>query len=580
MGWPYEFLTLNQAEKQARRQSLGRYAVYAQVSAIAPIFVFLLYRLGSWLVGTAIPRRGTYSAVPTVPDSPVLKQRRQSVAGSWASAVRKVAWWLGDDILFLGQSWGQRDEMIVGIGWATWLILLCVLGTGKDYLHLTKRFGIIATSQFPLQYLLALKSLNPIAFLFRSSHEQVNRWHRVLGRIIYFLLILHACFYLNFYFRQGILTQRIVHLVPALGLVAFIGMVLLNSTALLVVRQYSYRVFFITHLIVALALPPIIFFHARHAGIYMIEALLVFFVDLTKRKIDTITAPATLELIPGTDLIKIVASIPPQKVNRFREHPGAHIYLSIPAAARPASSLFSAAYLIFEFAFNPFTVAAVDEESKELTLVARRHNGPMTRTLGHLANGGVTNTKIPLSIDGPYGGAMRFPNLAGSRFDRILLVAGGVGATFILPLYRSVLSENPTSRVQMVWAVRGAGDATWPMSGTANSILDDDNIHLFLTGDLFNASSEAAGFDDEREAIEMRQVHEQHRNLSVHTASQRCRRPDLQKIVDDLFRQGVEDRVAVLVCGPDEMARELRSYVAVWVYKGRDVWWHNESFAW
>ncbi|KAI1075998.1 ferric reductase like transmembrane component [Whalleya microplaca] len=579
MGWPYEFLTLDQAEKHARRQSLDRYAAYAQLSAVVPVIVFLLYRLGAWLVRTAIPQRGAYSAVPSVPDSPVLKQQRQSAVGSWARAARRAAWWLGDDIRFLGQNWGQRDQMIVGIGWTMWLILLCVLGTGKDYLHLTKRFGIIATSQFPLQYLLSLKSLNPIAFAFRSSHEQVNRWHRVLGRIVYFLLILHACFYLNFYIQEGILSERLVRLVPVLGLVAFFGMVLLNSTAISFIRQYSYRVFFITHLVVALALPPIIFIHARHAGLYMAEALLVFFVDIVKRKIDTIVASTTLELIPGTDLIKIVASIPSQKISRFREHPAAHIYLSIPAAARPTSSPLSAAYLVFEFAFNPFTVAAVDEESKELILVARRHKGPMTRTLGHFANGGVTSMDIPLSIDGPYGCTKRFPNLAGSRFDRILLVAGGVGATFILPLYRAILSENSAARVQMVWAVRGAGDATWPVSETAKSILDDDNVHLFLTGDIFEATGEAAGSSDGSEAIELSQVH-QHQRSKKHVSTQSRRRPDLQKIVDDLFRQGMEDRVAVLVCGPEEMARELRAAVGVWVHKGRDIWWHNESFAW
>ncbi len=71
-----------------------------------------------------------------------------------------------------------------------------------DYLHLTKRFGAIAVSQFPIQYLLALKSLNPFAFVFQSSHEQVNRWHRVLGRLIYALLCMHAMLYLNYFIQM------------------------------------------------------------------------------------------------------------------------------------------------------------------------------------------------------------------------------------------------------------------------------------------------------------------------------------------------------------------------------------------
>lgn len=569
MSWPWQIYALDAAEKQARRQSLDRYAAYAQLSALLPITAVILYRFGRWIAKRVSDRRGgEYAAVP---DSPALKQRRRSVVGSCIGAFRSGAWWLGDDVVFLGNNWGQKDQILVGVTWTLWLVFLCTVGTGHDYLHLTKRFGIVALSQFPMQYLLALKSINPIAFAFGSSHEQVNRWHRVLGWVIYSLLFVHACLYLNFYVQEGILAERLVRLIPALGVAGFIGMSLMNTTALRVIRHYSYRIFFITHLTVAMLLPPAIFFHSHHGGRqYVVEALLVFLVDLVKRKFDTITGPATFELIPGTSLIKIMANIPSQKLHRFRKYHGMHVYLNIPAAARRNAS---AAFLLFEFAFNPFTIASVDEESGDLTLVARRQKGPMTRSLAQFADAGLAGTKIPLSIEGPYGCATGFPNLAGPEFQRVLLVAGGVGATFILPLYRLIINENPVARVQMVWAVRGAGDATWPVLGTTGSILDDDNIHLFLTGNPFAETRVVASSSNEDEGVEL--------TSSVHTDLEHSRkRPDLQRIVDDLFRQGVEDRVAVLVCGPEAMARELRSYVGVWVKKGRNVWWHNESFAW
>lgn len=473
MSWPWEIYALDAAEKEARRHSLDRYAAYAQLSALVPIAIVVLYRLGSWSIKRfSSPREVDYLAVPT---SPALKQTRESKVGSWAGAARKVAWWLGEDVVFLGVNWGQRDQILAGVGWTVWLVFLCIIGTGKgesahpvnctsfipfqmsqkpqmhfldpimfelqakanlDYLHLTKRFGSVALSQLPMQYLLALKSINPVAFALGSSHEQVNRWHRVLGWVIYFLLIAHACLYLNFYVHEGILAERLVRLVPALGLAGLIGMSLMNATALRAIRKFSYRVFFITHLAVAMLLPPAIFFHSHHGGRqYVVEALLVFFIDLIKRKIDTVTAPATLELIPGTSLIKIVTNIPPKKLDRFRKYAGMHVYLSIPTAARRSAS---AAFLLFEFAFNPFTIAAMDDESGDLTLVARRQKGPMTKTLAEFAENGVSSIKIPLSIEGPYGCASHFPNLAGPEFDRVLLVAGGVGATFILPLYRYV----------------------------------------------------------------------------------------------------------------------------------------------
>lgn len=483
-----------------------------------------------------------------------------------------------------------------------------------DYLHFTKRLGIVAASQFPLQYLLSLKALNPFAWLFRSSHEQVNRWHRPVGRIVYFLLCLHAAFYLNYLVAVGILVKRLSTLLVFAGVLAFICMSVLMFTSLESIRRFSYRLFFITHLVTVLVMPPLLFFHARSGRLFMAIALVVFVLDLIGRKIDTVTSLATLERIPGTSLVKIVLSLPHRNINRFRAHPGAHIYLSIPAVARPDSNPASAAFLLFEFLFNPFTVAAVDDDTGELTLVARHQGGPITSALARFAGISPANTlspstmasredgKVPLCVEGPHGMAKHFPNLAGGDFDRILLVAGGIGATFIIPLYRAILHDNPSAKVEVVWALRGAGDATWALNGTGQgkSILEDENVHLFLTGDILRAgdssgaaaksrvasrsrtngeaSSGSAGVEDDG-GVEMSTMYRD-RGRGRYTSNHSWKRPDLKKIVDDTFKHGAGERVAVVVCGPEEMGRELREYVGVWVMKGRTVFWHNEGFGW
>ncbi|KAL2023712.1 hypothetical protein VTK56DRAFT_1426 [Thermocarpiscus australiensis] len=602
MTWPYRFLLdLSEAEKQARRQTLDKYALYAQLSALGPVAVILLYRLARWATRPGAPRKGGYAAVPS---SPVLKVRRHSSLGTWSSRSRRVRWWLGEDVVVAGYVLGQRDQWVVGILWTSWLLLLSVLETGEDYLHLTKRFGIIAVSQWPLQYLLALKSLNPVAYLLRSSHEQVNRWHRVLSRVTTALLYLHAAFYLNFFVQSGRL-DRLGNPVVLAGVLAFIGLNLILTTALRPVRRFSYRLFFIIHLGAGLIIPLTIIAHAAPATPFLAESLAVFFLDLVSRKLDTVTGHATVDAIPGTNLVKISASIPHSKVNRFREHPGSHIYLSIPAAARQFSNPASVSHLLFGFLFNPFTVAAVDEDSGDLTLVARHCGGPMTAALGRFARARELNNnskrsgeevKIPLCIEGPYRAVMRFPQLC-CDFDRVLLVAGGVGATFTLPLYRSIISENPRARVEMVWAIRHAGDATWAVTGKgAQALLNDSNVHIFLTGRTVVSQgpvslmqkttvshsrdpvAEGSGKgEDGRTEVEMAALYRD-RHRDRYTSQHNRKRPDLKKIVDDVFKHGHEERVAVLVCGPNEMAREMREHVGFWVRKGRSVWWHKEGF--
>lgn len=397
---------------------------------------------------------------------------------------------------------------------------------------------------------MALKYINPVAYALRSSHEEVNRWHRVIGRIIYVFLCLHGALYLNYYVQTGVLTQRLTSSrVVILGLTALLGLSLLSTTALSAVRKYSYRVFFITHLLVALALPPLIFFHVRHARVYMVESLLVFFLDLAARKLTTTTAASKLELIPDTNLVKIVAKVPEKFAFRFVDYPGSHVYMSLPAASRSGSFK-----MLYEFMFNPFTVASVNESAGEITLVARQLKGPVSRALGNLASLSASGHKVPLSIEGPYGSSRHFSKLVGNRVNRVLLVAGGVGATFVVPIYQHIVAENPAAQVHLVWAVREAGEATWANLGAEKSILDDDRVQLFLTGNMFNVGASTANSRDEDDGVELEPIPRNLRNKR--DSNRNTKRPDFRKIVDDVFRQGQEDRVAVLVCGSEGMARE------------------------
>ncbi|CZR34425.1 uncharacterized protein FPRO_01305 [Fusarium proliferatum ET1] len=570
MGWPYEFLTLTDEEKHQRRLSLDYYAYIAHLSAFVPALLFLVVRFINRV------RKGRNSGYLQVPGSPGVKANRQR----WISRVMEkgpiVKWWLGEDVVFMGSHWGQRDEWVLGTAWTVWLLVLSVRGTGKDYLHLTKRVGIVATSQMPIQYLLALKALNPYAYLLHSSHEHLNRYHRVLGRIIYSLLILHAILYNVFFIESGIWFKRFFAPVVFAGVAGFTVLHVLNGTAMARVRQDSYRLFFIVHLLGAFAIPPLIYYHAPSSRFYIAEAVGVFVLDLAARKMTTITAPAIIEAIPGTSLVKVSAKLPAPKIAKYTARPGSHIYLNVPAASRPGIGQFSAPYLVFEFLYNPFTVASTNQETGELTFVARTRNGPMTNRLHHLSsstNAGGSAEKVELNIEGPYGAIGKtFNDLINSGINRILIVAGGVGATFAVPLYHAALAENSTTNVQLVWAIRSAGDATWAASTpTGKSLLDDDQVQLFLTGDMGVAND-----NDNAAGVEMNNLSQQ----STRPVIRNSKRPDLQRIVDDTFQKAQQDSVAILVCGPVEMSRDLRKSVTPWVMKGRKVWWHNESFGW
>jgi NAD(P)H-flavin reductase len=439
-----------------------------------------------------------------------------------------------------------------------------------DYLHITKRFGHIAASQFPLHYALSMKSLySPLAFVFQSSHEQLNPWHRLSGRIIYFLLLNHAIWYINFFVQAGILYKRLTALVVIIGIVAFLMITILATTSLETIRRWSYRVFFVFHVIIGVSVLPLLFFHASELRLYTVEALALFVFDIVCRKLDTVTGFATIAKIPHTKLLSLKVPVPASKLPRFKAAPGQHVYLSIPPESVPPNK---SPLSIHNLLFNPFTIA--DVSSTDVTLILRSLHGPTTLALDTLS--GLSKARPPINIEGPYGTTRKFPNLV-EKYDRILLVAGGVGATFVLPIYRDLRdqiesdSKSP-DRLTFIWSMRSAAEAFWAVDTTGNdSLKDDEHVKIYLTRSSTDDRRHDEPADGSVELDDLRAVKEPLK------PSGGKERPNLKKIVDDVFRAGNQERVAVLVCGPTEMARELRKHVGSWVMKGREVWWHDES---
>ncbi|RDA82701.1 hypothetical protein CP532_3919 [Ophiocordyceps camponoti-leonardi (nom. inval.)] len=542
MTWTWDVVggPISPDEKHRRRETIDSYANIAHVSALTvaafagAVMLFLRFR----------PATTTPPVYAQVPTSPVAKARRLRLRRFNARhLLSRIRWWLDDD---LPGGAGHRHEWIFGLVWALWLLTLCVRDTGSDFLHLTKRFGAVAVSQLPTLYLLSLKA-------FGSSHEMLNRLHAVLGRLVGLLLLLHVVCYNYFFFVAGIWPKRLFDLVVVYGVVAFLALLALGLSAMASVRRASYRVFIRVHLVVALLVPLLVFFHAPSVRLYLVEAFLALIVDISVRKLRSVNVPSTLVFRPDANLVAVEATVPPRISRALSDSPAAYVYVSLPQLSGA-----------FDFLHNPFTVASVDDNRGTLTLVARVRNGPVTMTLARLASSSSSSTrKHPLIIDGPYGSiALR---LIARCPSRVLLIAGGIGATFILPTHRFLREHLPEARLRLIWTVRDEADTAW---ATEADLVPED-AQLFVTGSRTRPN----------DAIEMRPLSSSSTTTNSSSPPNHHRgRPDLDAIVDAVFRQGYEDPVAVLVCGPAGLAADVRRRVRPWAMQGRDVWWHSESF--
>ncbi|KAG9247478.1 ferric reductase-like protein like transmembrane component [Calycina marina] len=567
MSWPYHFIDVSDDQKHERRVLLDRYGICAQLSVLVPILGFQLYRLAIWVSSARSRAKTAYSEVP---GSPMLKYRRPSTSRTLGRKWRSASWYLSDEFV---PSWGRRGRLIGAGIWTAWLLFLCVHKTGDDYMHITKRFGEVAASQFPFHYMLSMKSFaSPVAFLLHSSHEDLMPYHQISGRIIWVLLVQHGSWYLNSFIQRGILLQILTsNRAVILGMIAITFMNIIASSSLAIVRKWNYRAFFLVHVVLGISLPILLFFHASHMRIYMVEALAIFIIDVIARKLNTITGFATITKVPNTKLLKINLLLPESKLARFQAAAGQHVYLNIPHESTPPRTSNPS---IHDLLYNPFTVAEVSDSS--ITLVVRSLKGPTSKALDMLSTS--SKSRPPINIEGPYGASKKFPNLA--NYDRILLVGGGVGATFVLPIYRDVRDQLETEgkspeNVHLVWSMRSRYEAAWLSANTDDSLEKHANVQLYYT---------RTALDDHRDEIAPEDGSiELFDNMSLvqgntEMPSGRHERPDLGKIVDDVFRLGFEETVAILVCGPTKLASDLRKHVGAWVGQGREVFWHDESF--
>lgn len=185
----------------------------------------------------------------------------------------------------------------------------------------------------------------------------------------------------------------------------------------------------------------------------------------------------------------------------------------------------------------------------------------------------------------------------------MLFVAGGVGATFILPLYRQLLADLSPSKgshrrqqVSFTWTVRSTAEMEWALPADASEregVAERLNVFVTGAGEVLDMAANGSlraktGIDqEEEEGFELEETKGLLTDESGGTGEMAADslpsiagRPNLAHLVDQMFAPGrSQESVAIVVCGPQSLSQVLRKEVARWVARGRDVWLWDESFA-
>ncbi|KAI5855005.1 ferric reductase NAD binding domain-containing protein [Durotheca rogersii] len=471
---------------------------------------------------------------------------------------------------------------------------------------LCSRFGWMATANMVLVVFLALKN-TPLAILTAYSYERLNVLHQISGYTTLIYTILHGCIY-SAYFINGGRVEVLHEDVVTAGIV--LGFALLFSVlAGMILRRFNYELFYIVHVVLFIVIAVTLGLHRpsfeHDQGLYAVVVLgALWFGDrlirLCRLVYNSVNNEANVYALPngGTRIVL--------KKPLLRARPGKHCYVWLPR--------------IRAFETHPFTIVS----SNPMELVINTYSG-FTRDLHKYALENPA-ADLKVSVEGPYG---TIPDPL--EYDKVVLVAGGSGATFTFGMAADMLgrmTEDSQQRIDFIWAVKKHDNLTWftqhlsnlrshthapkvalkvhitnfepaassntledaeraPGAGTLTEVISKSGLERGTDSEYptFSAaaSSTATRYDSDKEERDMGQRSEVASSTSsVVDLPIIAGRPDTETEIKNAVQSLTKNqRVLIAACGPDSLTTVVRNVAASCIsVNGPGVEVHCEQFGW
>jgi NAD(P)H-flavin reductase len=381
------------------------------------------------------------------------------------------------------------------------LLVLCLykfdLGDKWEWEDVGYRTGFISVCQLPLILLLAGKK-NIIGYLTGSSYERLNWLHRWAARCLLLTVIIHMGYWLRDWAQYDYISTKIAtDSITQRGLGAGSVLLWIVLSSMMPIRGWSYEIFLVQHVVSFVALIVMVYLHVpseNHIWIWIPIGLYLF--DRTVRALNMLyinfwTRPLKADFAPlAGNVTRVTIRNPP-----ISWRPGQHMFLSC--------------HSLLPFQSHPFTISSLPSDGK-MEFLIRAQVGGTKRFFRHAEVLPPHNQSKRVLIEGPYGRVRPL-----QQFDTVTMIAGGMGASFVIPLLRDLVQQRPTPRfsrfqsrvcvvarrVRFVWVVRSRGQLTWFKSQLEELVRDSDmvlDISFFVTCDESMAGESSQYEDSEK----------------------------------------------------------------------------------
>lgn len=421
--------------------------------------------------------------------------------------------------------------------------------------YVSARTGVLAFALAPLVVLLSGRN-NVLLWITNWSHSTYMLLHRWVARVFTLQVILHSILEFMLYKRQGKVEGEQKEPYWIWGIVATIACVSMVIVSSLWFRRKSYEVFLIMHIILAVFVIAGSWYHvellfSRRWGyeFWLYATCAVWFFDRGARVARILkNGMRRAEITQVTeDIVRIDV-----KGIRWDATPGKHTYAYFPTlnplrpwenhpfSIVPTALLQSQSHSLAAASSSSSSSHEAATDIEKSGAVATAHSSSastQTNTSGislyvrkstGLTKAFTAHASLLTLLDGPY------PNnstAAVLRTDRLVLVAGGIGITAILPF----IAHH--ANIALYWSLKAS----------SQGLVDD--LAMVLGG-----------------------VAEKHVRVGE--------RLDVDGL---LAREEAEgwDRIGVVVCGPGGLCDEVRSVVSRRASQGKARWELDvDAFSW
>ncbi|KAI9068058.1 hypothetical protein FKP32DRAFT_1642960 [Trametes sanguinea] len=430
------------------------------------------------------------------------------------------------------------------------------------------RCGWISIAIMPFLILFATK-INPIGMVVGVSHEKLQVYHRWAAWIMYITALIHTFPFIVQEIRLGKMsTDWATQPWYWTGVAALVPQTWLVFMSVGPIRNRYYEIFKKLHFVASGVFVSALFVHCNFSLTswdYFWATAALYGVSWLARQGRTIyngvRHNASFEALPE-DMVKI--TVP----TTLSWRPGQHYFVRfLDLGIHAATS-------------HPFTVATladdVDAEKgvNVMEIYARVRGGITARMAALCAAGGLRSSRVLL--DGPYGGIEGDLRL----YDRVLLLAGGSGATFVVPLFLEILSKKTDTvrrcrTVHLVWAVRTPGALSW-FEDVLQAAIEAAPEDVSTTVSYYITAGTPVASDDKSSADEK-------------SATGQITKEDGRPVLKDIVKEfcDAEGTVGISTCGPSSFNLDVGNAVAkcqLAIAAGKalcsEIYLHQENYSW